>query len=141
MLNTFFKKIQDHYNDAVISIQKLMDEGEVFETNHLEVKFMLHLIFKLRENLPPNSEFDTYTLQEMLKGGHIKFADDGSFYNELVELYKPNLNKRISSHSSAEQQYSISGPVIKEALFGVAVDKDGKKTTWMQFERCRQYSP
>ena len=146
VMSNFFKKMEDHYTDAVQSVKRLIEEGKIptpadLEGNRnltsiLEVRFLLHLISKLRNNLKVGEEFNKHTLVEMLKGGHTRFEDDGSFYDEMLKLYLPDLNKRTSSHNSVDQQYSISGPLLKEVLFGVSIDeKTGKRTTWMQLER------
>jgi len=134
VLTNFFTKVEETYKEAVTSIKKLIDEGNVIHTSHREVNFMLHLISRLRQNIS-DDDFK-HTLEEVLKGGYLKIEDDnGVFYEELVALYKDDLNLRSSSHNSVKQQYSIFGPVMKEVLFGVSEDKDGKKTTWIQFER------
>ncbi len=134
-LHNFFNEVEHRYGEAAQSIVEIIDEGNKITTTYLEINFIVELISKLRQDIKVDSQFNTYTLEEMLKGGHLKLEDNGSFYDELVERYLPNLHKRFSSHHSIKQQYSISGPVIKEVLFGVSVDKEGKKTTWMQFER------
>ncbi len=116
-------------------IQFIEKSGEFSSTSHLEIDFTLRLICKLRTHFNQDSIFTTEALEEILKGGHIKFEDNGSFYNELVEEFNTNLQPRISSHKSSAQQFSLSGPVIKEVLFGVTVDGNGKEKTWMQFEK------
>ena len=60
---------------------------------------MLHLISRLRQNIS-DDDFK-HTLEEVLKGGYLKIEDDnGVFYEELVALYKDDLNLRSSSHNS-----------------------------------------
>lgn len=131
----FFQEIEQTYDDVLPSILKLINEGQEYDTSYLEVNFVLKLIAKLRVDFNHGTYLTSNTLEEMLKGGHLKFKDEGSFYRELVTRFNNNLHKRTSSHNSCEQQYSFSGPVVKEVLFGVSVDKDGNQTTWIQFEK------
>lgn len=131
----FFKRLEQHYNYMLDPIIKFIEEsGEFISTTHVEIDFTLRLICKLRLHFNQDSNFTAEALEEILKGGHIKFEDDGLFYNELIEEFNTNLRPRFSSHKSSQQQFSLSGPVIKEVLFGVTKDEQGKETTWMQFE-------
>lgn len=134
-LNQFFKRIERSYDQALGSINKILEHKELIHTSHLEIEFVLILIAKLRLDFQKNSIFTKDVLEEMLKGGHLKFQDNGTLYNELAVEFNSNLQKRFSSHNSIGQQYSLSGPVIKEILFGVSEDKEGNRTTWIQFER------
>ncbi len=116
-------------------IKFIEESGEFISTTHLEIDFTLRLICKLRSHFNQDSNFTADALEELLKGGHIRFEDNGLFYNELVDEFYTNLSPRYSSHKSSQQQYSLSGPVIKEVLFGVSKDVQGKETTWIQFEK------
>lgn len=131
----FFEKMEHTYKDAVCSIMELIEHGKPVQTSHLEVNFVLKLIATLRISFRQDRIFTTELLEEILKGGYLKLEDNGSFYNELIYIFHPNLQKRHSSHHSCVQQYSFSGPVVKEVLFGVSEDKKGTLTTWIQFER------
>jgi len=131
----FFKKIEQNYAGMVYSIVKLIEQGEHSHTSHLEINFVLKLIAKLRLDFNQNSVFTSDILDELLKGGHLKFKDDGLFYTELTYAFGENIQERYSSHNSCVTQYSFSGPIVKEVLFGISVDNDGNKTTWIQFEK------
>lgn len=131
----FFKHIEQTYGDAVHSIKNLIDNEEHIHTSHMEVNIVLILIAKLRIDFKQNSIFTSEVLEEMLKGGHLQFQDNGSLYDELIQHFNSNLRKRNSSHKSCAQQHSLSGPILKEVLFGVSLDTNGNKTTWVQFER------
>lgn len=113
----------------------MIEHGEKFHTSHLEADFVLKLISKLRIDFNQDSAVTARHLNEMLQGGYLKFEDDGSFYYELVDSYQQELHTRTSSHHSSVQQYSFSGPVVKEILFGVSADENGKSATWVQFEK------
>ena len=134
-LSFFCDKIERTYDDVLHSVKRLIDEGEEFYTPHIEANFILKLIAKLRNDFNHNPHLTINTLEEMLKGGHLKFVDDGSLYNELVATFQECLYERTSSHESCTQQYSFSGPVVKEVLFGVSYDEDGNLNTWLQFEK------
>lgn len=132
----FFKKLEHQYNYLLEPIiQFIENSGEFVSTSHLEIDFTLRLICKLRSHFKQDSNVTAEALEEILKGGHIKFKDNGSFYNELIDEFNTSLNRRYSSHKSSQQQFSLSGPVIKEVLFGVTNDENGVETTWMQFEK------
>lgn len=130
----FFKKVDQTYHNAVKSIRILIEQGEHIQTSYTEIDLLLQILAHLRLNLKQEKQFTFEVLEELVKGGHLKFDDGGLFYNELVRHFGSDIKKRTSSHHSCVQQYSISGPVVKEVLFGVSVDTDGNKTTWIQFE-------
>lgn len=74
-------------------------------------------------------------LMELLKGGHIVFyGDDGGFYEEWKKKEGVKSRKGKSSHKSVDEQFSIGGPFLKEALFGTKKDELGNKCTWLQLE-------
>lgn len=132
----FFNKLEHQYNYLLEPIIQFIEKsGEFVSTSHLEIDFTLRLICKLRSHFKQDSNVTAEALEEILKGGHVKFKDNGSFYNELIDEFNASLNRRYSSHKSSQQQFSLSGPVIKEVLFGVTKDDLGKETTWMQFEK------
>ncbi|KTD61148.1 hypothetical protein [Legionella spiritensis] len=134
-LNTFFNKIECHYGDTVHRISHTIEHGELMDTEHEEINFVLKLIAKLRQDYEKNHVITRLMLEEILKGGHLKFQDDGTFYQELRDEFHHTIYNRNSSHKSCVPQYSFSGPIIKEILFGVSIDRNNKKTTWIQFEK------
>lgn len=83
-------------------------------------------------------------------GGHIKLAgDNAALYEKWSENFGPRIGtngeaihgarkNRISSHSSINQQYAVSGPVVKEALFGTCLvepyNSKSPKCSWIQLE-------
>lgn len=134
-LSIFCNKLDNTYDNALHSMKKLIDQGEEHYTAHTEANFILKLIATLRNDFNHNPHLTMKTLEEMLKGGHLKFVDDGSLYNELVTTFQECLHERTSSHQSCAKQYSFSGPVVKEVLFGVSQDENGKFNTWIQFEK------
>ena len=136
----FFEKMERTYENVICSITKLIEHGEPVHTAHLEVNFVLKLIAELRISFNQNSIVTTEILEEMLKGAYLRFEDNGELYNKLVHLFHANLQKRRSSHDSCAQQYSFSGPIVKEILFGVSKE-NGLKTTWIQFERHDTNTP
>ncbi|MDR3624601.1 MAG: hypothetical protein P4L16_05630 [Chlamydiales bacterium] len=69
---------------------------------------------------------------EFLKGAHLCFDDGGKCYQTLCN--ETNKHTRISSHKSSNQQYSIRGDIVKEALFGTIII-DGKTCSWIQLEK------
>ncbi|MDR3502820.1 MAG: hypothetical protein P4L79_09575 [Legionella sp.] len=134
----FFDKVETTYTDMLEHIQEgLRKEQHYIETSCEEVNFLLRLIAALHLN----SDYETdpvrtqEVLQELLNGGHLNLKDDGKFYDELVNHFNSSINKRLSSHHSVAQQYSLSYPISKEVLFGVTEDSEGKKRTWIQFEK------
>ncbi|PJD92751.1 MAG: hypothetical protein CK424_03995 [Legionella sp.] len=135
-MTQFFKNLSQHYADTATAyiIQQLQDRDHQWVTTHAEVNLILVLIGKLRTDYAKNTIFTKAILEEMLKGGHIQFEDDGAFYEELLLNFKEHLQTRSSSHQSCKQQYSFSGPVVKELLMGVS-NKNGRKTTWIQLEK------
>ncbi|CEG56136.1 hypothetical protein [Legionella fallonii] len=134
-LSFFCNEIDSTYDDVLHSVIKLIHEGLEFYTPHIEINFILRLISKLRHDFEQNPHATMELLEEMLKGGHLKLVDDGSLYNELVATFQECLHERSSSHESSAQQYSFSGPVVKEVLFGVSYDENGNRNTWIQFEK------
>lgn len=131
----FCKKLENTYNDALHAVMQLIDKGEEYYTPHTEANFILKLLATIRNDFNHNPHLTMNTLEEMLKGGHLKFVDDGSLYNELVTTFQECLYERTSSHQSCAKQYSFSGPVVKEVLFGVSQDENGNFNTWIQFEK------
>lgn len=131
----FFNKIDQTYLNAVYSIKKLLEHGEHIQTSYTEIDFVLRILVELRHTFKQDSELTSAVLEELLKGGHLKFYDDGLFYNELIQHFNSSIQKRSSSHNSCVQQYSLSGPVVKEVLFGISIDKNGNESTWIQFEK------
>lgn len=134
----FFDKVETTYTDMLEHIQAgLRKEQHHIETSCEEVNFLLRLISALHLN--SDYEADPVRtqdiLQEMLNGGHLNMEDGGKFYDELVRNFNSSISKRISSHHSVAQQYSLSYPISKEVLFGVTEDAEGRKRTWMQFEK------
>ncbi|MFJ1269403.1 hypothetical protein ACD661_12625 [Legionella lytica] len=134
----FFDKIETTYKDMLEHIQNgLHRKQHHMETSSEEINFLLRLIASLHLN----SDYETdpvrtqEILQEILNGGHLNWEDDGKFYEELVKNFNSSINRRISSHHSVVQQYSLSYPISKEVLFGVKEDSEGRKRTWMQFEK------
>ncbi len=134
----FFDKIETKYKDMLKYIHAgLQKEQYHIETSFEEINFLLRLIAALHLN----SDYATDpahaqdVLQEMLNGGHLNLDDDGKFYNELVTHFSLSISKRVSSHHSVTQQYSLSYPISKEVLFGVTEDAEGRKRTWVQFEK------
>ncbi|CAL7961036.1 hypothetical protein GAMM_10053 [Gammaproteobacteria bacterium] len=76
-------------------------------------------------------------IAEFLKGGQIIFPDEGAgLYGKWSKFNKQNLVSRegASSHKSADKQFAVRGPFVKEALFGTRIGSDGKKYTWLQLE-------
>lgn len=134
-LNRFFNKIERTYNKAIYPIKKSIEHGSHQDTSYSEINFILMLISKLRLDFNKDENSTSNTLEEMLKGGHLKLNDHGEFYHELLTEFRCTLHKRKSSHQSTVQQYSFSGPVLKEVLLGVSEDQSGEKSTWIQFER------
>ncbi|MCL9684864.1 hypothetical protein [Legionella maioricensis] len=137
----FFEKMEHTYKNAVFSVKQLIEQGELTQTSYLEVNFVLKLIAKLQLGFGKNSIVTAEILEEMLQGAYLKFEDNGSLYNELIAIFHLNLRKRSSSHASCVQQYSFSGPVVKEILFGVSENKTGTNTTWVQFEKHNTNTP
>lgn len=71
---------------------------------------------------------------EFLKGAHFHLYDNADLYFVwgVRELKKQH---RQSSHSSdGFSQFSIRGNFLKENLFSVKVEDDGRKYTWLQLE-------
>jgi hypothetical protein len=137
----FFEKMERTYENVLSSMTKLIEHGEPVHSAHLEVNFVLRIITELRISFNQNSIVTNEILEEILKGAYLRFEDNGEFYNKLVHLFHINLQKRRSSHHSYVQQYSFSGPIVKEILFGVSKDEKGTKTTWIQFERHDTNTP
>lgn len=123
------------YRDMEHSIRTLVNDEVQIKPSSLEISFTFKLLAKLRIDFEHGHIITHAVLEEMLKGGHIKFEDNGLFYDELVKSFNSNIDKRHSSHKSCAQQYSFSGPLLKEVLFGVSEDNNGNKTTWIQFEK------
>lgn len=136
-LYSFFKELRGQYGDSVeyISRQLFIEENEALFCSEAEINFLLMIIGKLRVEYGKDYKFTEEALEEALKGGHLKFHDQGDLYEKLVAHLQPTLKTRRSSHDSCEQQYSFSGPVISEVLIGVSRDKEGNKRTWIQFEK------
>jgi len=123
------------YRNMEHSIRTLVNDDVQIEPSSVEINFVFRLIGKLRIDFEHGPLITKEVLEEMLKGGHIKFGDGGLFYDELIKAFNSNIEKRHSSHKSCVQQYSFSGPLLKEVLFGVSEDKNGNKKTWIQFEK------
>ncbi len=64
-------------------------------------------------------------------GAHVLLLDDGSTYKEWSE--NPAFKTGRSSHPSNDQQYRMSGKLVKELLFST-VKHEGKVHTWFQLE-------
>lgn len=75
--------------------------------------------------------FSVDHLKEMLMGAHIRLDDMGKTYGDWKKL--DGIKKRISSHASDGEQFSIKGALIKEMLCG-DISEGGKKYTWYQLE-------
>ncbi|RAP36208.1 hypothetical protein B1207_08630 [Legionella quinlivanii] len=133
-LTKFFCKIENTYRES-LSIRHLIENGEIIPAAHSEINFIILVVNRLRLDLNHNKRLTAEILEEMLKGAHLRFEDDGFFYSEISMQFKERLQKRRSSHQSIVQQYSFSGVVLKEVLFGVSENKEGKKASWIQFER------
>ncbi len=75
-------------------------------------------------------------IAEFLQGGQIIFPDGGTWLYDKWSKFEHNRvsRKGASSHQSADEQFAIRGPFVKEALFGTRVCQDGKKHTWLQLE-------
>ncbi|CAM4469384.1 MAG: hypothetical protein LEGION0403_FIIPPAGN_00268 [Legionella sp.] len=134
----FFHKVETTYKDMLEHIQEgLRNKQHHIETSSQEINFLLRLIAALHLNsdYEANPVRTQEVLQEMLNGGHLNLEDDGKLYDELVKHFNSSISKRISSHHSIAQQYSLSYPISKEVLFGVTEDSEGRKRTWMQFEK------
>jgi hypothetical protein len=134
----FFDKVENTYKDMLEHIQEgLRKEQHHIETSCDEVNFLLRLIAKLHLNsdYKANPAHTQEVLQEILNGGHLNLEDGGKFYDELVNTFNSSISKRVSSHHSIAQQYSLSYPIAKEVLFGITENSEGKKVTWMQFEK------
>lgn len=134
-LSFFFNKLEAHYQITDASINKLLALNIKFHPTTMELNFLIRLIAVFHFNFSGDNKETAKLLAELLKGGHLKFTDNGSFYTELVALFHSQLRKRNSTHSSAYQQYALFGPVIKEVLIGVSEDEHGNKSTWLQFEK------
>ncbi|KTD51502.1 hypothetical protein Lqui_0346 [Legionella quinlivanii] len=133
-LTKFFCKIENTYRES-FSIRHLIESGEIIPATHSEINFIALVIARLRLDLNHNKRLTAEILEEMLKGAHLRFEDNGFFYSEIVMEFKDRLRKRRSSHQSVLQQYSFSGAVLKEVLFGVTENNEGKRASWIQFER------
>jgi len=136
-ITSFFAQVERKYEMSSHYISEVLkaDELKKFSTPYVEINLILKLIENLRLQLGCD-EITEEVLEVILKGGHIRFHDGGSFYKEIIEEFNQNLKERYSSHSSCEKQFSFSGNVAKEVLFGVCEDTDsGEKMTWIQFEK------
>lgn len=72
-------------------------------------------------------------------GGHIRFEGDNAWlYEKWTKNFQDSRKNRVSSHSSIDQQYAVSGPIVKEALFGTGLidlnKPTGSRCTWIQLE-------
>lgn len=126
----FFDKVETTYKDMLEHIQQgLRQEQHHIETSCEEVNFLLRLIgaLHLNSDYEANPARAQEVLQEMLNGGHLNLEDGGKFYDELVNAFNTSISKRISSHHSVAQQYSLSYPISKEVLFGITENAEGKK--------------
>ena len=139
VLPRFYLELNKHYptirwNDNLIS--RYLKSSRFSSVNlPKEVHFILSICFYVIKRHRVNKESVYKLLEAMLKGANFKLQDDGALYKRLRDTYKTDIKSRISSHKSCQPQYALSGPAIKEALFGVSKDKHGNKSTWIQFER------
>ena len=134
-VNRFFKQIEKDLKNRIPPNDLKMHFDQLNNITHLEWDFVILLIGKLRREFNLKSEITEDVLEEMLKGGHLKLHDNGTLYDELLVNFNTKLKKRSSSHDSICQQYSLSGPVLREVLIGASKDEQGNKATWIQFER------
>jgi hypothetical protein len=131
---SFFEDMGKKYENFLDYLEKDVNIAHEF-IKKTEAKFLSKIIKNFRFDLDHNFT-NNHHLEEALKGAHIKFDDDGSLYDYLVREHRKEIRERSSSHSSCEKQYSFSGFVVKEVLFGVHQEAEsGKKMTWVQFEK------
>lgn len=134
----FFVNAKKLYADDAQKIKKAMNDGIIEKTSHREIQLMLAVVHQLWKSREPDCKKEAI-FDELLKGGYMRFEDDGALYDDLLNEFGTkktggHLRKRRSSHQSIVPQYALFGKVTKEVLFGVTVDENGKKHTWMQFE-------
>lgn len=131
----FFQEVEKKYQQKILSTIKKFLKGKHHSGHPFEINFLLTLLKKLPLKFEDNV-LSSQALEEALKGGHLRFDDNGSLYAELVEKFKQGIKARYSSHASCQTQYSFSGLVLKEVLFGVYEDSTNKKRmTWLQMEK------
>jgi len=127
---SFFEDMEKKYGNFLDYLEKDVNRAAHAFIKNTEANFLSKIIKNFRFDLDHNF------LEEALKGAHIRFDDDGSLYDYLAREHTKEIRERRSSHSSCEKQYSFSGFVVKEVLFGVHEEAEsGKKMTWVQFEK------
>lgn len=139
--NDIFEYEPDHYElQKYINSEKIVTMKELYEKNLTEHE--RKLIDDMLGIMTTPLEVAHFFL-----GGHIQLeCDNGYMYHKWANEFGPQigsdgeelpraLKARNSSHASKKQQYAISGPVIREALFGTRVDDNGVEYTWIQLER------
>jgi hypothetical protein len=125
------KALTDEQRDLIKDLYKRATPNEKILINH-----MLELF-----------ETEDHVINFFL-GAHIELhGDNGEHYKAWAELFSKQtiaesnrgLKNRSSSHDSLHKQYSISGNVISEALFGTRLknknDLESEIYTWIQLER------
>lgn len=77
-LTKFFSKIENTYRES-LSIRHLIESGEIVSATHSEISFIILVVNRLRLDLNQNKRLTAEILEEMLKGAHLRFEDDGFF--------------------------------------------------------------
>lgn len=129
----FIQMNQVYSIDETKKLQQSLNGDRLARSRYAEVALLQTLFAEIRRLHPEPAHVRTIVTQ-LLSGAYVQLPDEGILYQQLIHLFPGQLQARISSHVSVQQQYSLSGAVIHEVLLGVREDERGKLYTWIQFE-------